>query len=1485
VVLFVLALAAGFTLLPLSFNFSRAAHAEPLAPTTYTITGTSSVGEGALFRHQPNLRYARMMHTATLLPDGKVLIAGGRPGAAADSAELYDPATETFTPTNNLLSGREWHTATLLPNGKVLIAGGLDDISSPAYTELYDPATGVFTPTGNMIHSRHRHTATLLEDGRVLIVGGQAAPLAGGRIVTETELYDPASNTFTLTTPIAVERSSHTATLLPDGKVLVAGGSWDANGTAEVYDPTTESWTPPVNMKHEHSYHTATLLEDGKVLIAGNYIYADDNSAELYDGTTGQFTSLGSMDIGRAHHTATRLPNGYVVFVGMHPRVSFYIPGTNQFKQVYLLRETRNFHTATLLQNGHVLIAGGQIPDRGIPLATTALGSYLPANTFTGSLTLPPNWIASRTVQMSISGTTSAAPIDAYALTEDADINQVTWTPATSGQVISITRTFPRDGTFLLNLYFRDVNVQRSRPIQTFVYVDSAPPVTTTMSVLPATSPTTITLNWNGVDHYSGVATHDVEVRVGTSGEWTPVVTGTSARSITYHAPERGRTYYFRARATDKVGHVQPWPSSPNTFTRVPNLFTGTLQVPGGWLTSASGSVSFSGTSVGDPVSAASLSNNGSTWGAWMGAAPGESQTVTWNFGADGANKSVYLRFRDTYGDISSNIIEHVNVDTVAPASTMTALPATSPGTFQVAWSGSDATSGITSYDVEVREGTGGEWTPLLSATTATATSFTGQNGTTYYFRARARDEAGHVEAWPGTYDTYTKADTEGPTGAVTINAGALSTTSRSVLLYLPASDALSTVTQMRLSSAGTTWGAWQSYTTPFAYTLPATDELKTVSIQFRDQHGNVSATASDTIRLDEAAGSDELVTINNGALWTNSTSVTLTISAPARTSNMRLSNDGGFAGTGWQLFESRPTWNIIPYGSYAIPRTVYVRVRNIDGTESTVYSDDIIYDPVPPTGTLSIQSVTSSSVNVNLRASDPDNLSGVAAMRVALTSNLSQVAWQPYASSRTLPRNGTAPENVRAYAQFRDGAGNVSTVVCAAASGSCAAGGSTATATATATRTPTRTPGATATPSRTPTPSATNPPQPSARRPYSDFNGDGRSDILWRHLQTGENALYQMNGGTIEQKLPISVTPIGYKVVGIGDFNGDGKADILLRHSTTGLNYLFLMNGATIVRKVAINTVADLNWTVAGVADFTGDGKADILWRNIQTGENALYQMNGGTIEQNLPINVTPIGYKVVGVGDFNGDARADILLRHSTTGANYVFLMNGATIVRKQLINTVSDLKWTVAGVAEFTGDGKADILWRNVQTGENALYRMNGVVIEQNLPINVTPTGYRIAGVGDFSGDGKADILLRHSTTGLNYLFVMNGATIVRKQVINTEADLKWTIMNHDYLVYGPATQAAATTTSSSRGAWPQPPDEPGSASLVVVPGDMGGAGVEEAADLPDSGASGGVPEGVGAGQTEEVPEELELDQPVSLPGGDVSHWLFLPSLQRR
>jgi hypothetical protein len=174
------------------------------------------------------------------------------------------------------------HTATLLPNGKVLVAGGA---SSQGQTnlksaELYDPAAGTWAATGNMITARDFHTATLLPNGKVLVVGGDRRfgphePLASA------ELYDPASGTWAATGSLITARAHHTATLLPDGRVLAAGGEDDFS-SAELYNPGTGTWTAAGDLITGRSYHTATLLPNGQVLAAGGVVSASLNSAELF---------------------------------------------------------------------------------------------------------------------------------------------------------------------------------------------------------------------------------------------------------------------------------------------------------------------------------------------------------------------------------------------------------------------------------------------------------------------------------------------------------------------------------------------------------------------------------------------------------------------------------------------------------------------------------------------------------------------------------------------------------------------------------------------------------------------------------------------------------------------------------------------------------------------------------------------------------------------------------------------------------------------------------------------------------------------------------------------------------------------------------------------------------------------------------------------------------------------------------------------------
>ncbi len=218
----------------------------------------------------------RYGHTATLLPDGRVLVVGGRNASGyLAGAELYDGAAGAWSSTGDLASARYDHTATLLPDGRVLAVGGRQAWDATHYltsAELYDPAAnggaGTWSATGSLTTARAYHTATLLPDGRVLVVGGKGngdAPLASA------EVYDPTANTWRATGGLAFARYDHTATLLADGRVLVVGGT-GAGGSlasAELYDPATGAWRAAATIAGARALHTATLLPGGKVLVAG----------------------------------------------------------------------------------------------------------------------------------------------------------------------------------------------------------------------------------------------------------------------------------------------------------------------------------------------------------------------------------------------------------------------------------------------------------------------------------------------------------------------------------------------------------------------------------------------------------------------------------------------------------------------------------------------------------------------------------------------------------------------------------------------------------------------------------------------------------------------------------------------------------------------------------------------------------------------------------------------------------------------------------------------------------------------------------------------------------------------------------------------------------------------------------------------------------------------------------------------------------------
>ncbi|HEX5399319.1 MAG TPA: kelch repeat-containing protein [Verrucomicrobiae bacterium] len=286
--------------------------------------------EAGAFSPTGEMTTLRSGQTATLLTNGMVLIAGGiddSTGQPTASAEIYDPATGTWKATAPMSTPRMLHTATLLPDGDVLVAGGSGtNLFAPPYfgtltnAELYHPAAGTWTPTGSMNMARQLHTASLLSNGKVLVAGG-AYDLSGS-----AELYDPGSGQWTYTGTMTTNRDQHTATVLTNGMVLVAGGQVSVSvfnskvtATAELYNPADGTWAATGSMTTNRIGQTATLLKNGKVLVVANDngdVDSGDTSAELYDPVSGTWSATGSMHVWRREAAATLLPDGEVLVTG-----------------------------------------------------------------------------------------------------------------------------------------------------------------------------------------------------------------------------------------------------------------------------------------------------------------------------------------------------------------------------------------------------------------------------------------------------------------------------------------------------------------------------------------------------------------------------------------------------------------------------------------------------------------------------------------------------------------------------------------------------------------------------------------------------------------------------------------------------------------------------------------------------------------------------------------------------------------------------------------------------------------------------------------------------------------------------------------------------------------------------------------------------------------------------------------------------------------
>lgn len=342
----------------------------PTQPTESPSVPAATNAPGTLTR-VVNMRARRAAHTATALLDGKVLVAGGFADEdhSLASAEIFEPETNTFTLTGDMAAGRTGHTATLLTDGRVLVAGGWGGRDLLASAELYDPATGQFTPTGPMRAARGGHAAVRLDDGKVLVVGGLSA---GQTFLADAEVYDPATGIFTSASSMTTARAAHTITLLDDGRALITGGdegrsaNLTVHASAELYNPATGAFTATGDMILARHKHAAARLPDGTVLIAGGSDERDWQgrhiTAEIYDPATETFAPTGSMNTARFKiaDAIVLLKNGAVLVAGSGERAEIYSPVTGAFDLVEgQMDAARFFATAALLPDGKALVIGG----------------------------------------------------------------------------------------------------------------------------------------------------------------------------------------------------------------------------------------------------------------------------------------------------------------------------------------------------------------------------------------------------------------------------------------------------------------------------------------------------------------------------------------------------------------------------------------------------------------------------------------------------------------------------------------------------------------------------------------------------------------------------------------------------------------------------------------------------------------------------------------------------------------------------------------------------------------------------------------------------------------------------------------------------------------------------------------------------------------------------------------------------------------------
>jgi DNA-binding beta-propeller fold protein YncE len=293
-----------------------------------------------------------------------------------------------------------------------------------------------------------------------------------------------------------------------------------------------------------------------------------------------------------------------------------------------------------------------------------------------------------------------------------------------------------------------------------------------------------------------------------------------------------------------------------------------------------------------------------------------------------------------------------------------------------------------------------------------------------------------------------------------------------------------------------------------------------------------------------------------------------------------------------------------------------------------------------------------------------------------------------------------------------------------------------------------------------------------------NDSDGDGKADLLWSNVETGERSTWFLNGGTIKGGTSLGVVPMVWVISATGDFDGDGKADIFWTNTATGDRTIWLMNGGAMRTNTFMGTIP-VEWVISATGDFNGDGKKDLVWTNTSTGDRAVWLLNGTSVSGGGYLGTVPVEWMIKGTGDFNGDGNADLVWSNVVTGERSLWYQNGTTTIGGDILKT-TPVAWAITGVGDFNGDGKADIFLTNMASGDRVIWLMNGSTITTNAFIGTVPVEWTVSGTGDFNGDGKKDIFWTNTATGDRAMWLLNGSTVTGGGFMGT-IPVEWKINN--------------------------------------------------------------------------------------------------------